>query len=180
MAYNFTNFTNKAKEVAEYLSKELKAVQTGRATPAVLDTVSVEVYGSKMAVAHLASVTIEDAKTLRVSPYDKTTLRALEQAVNDANLGLSVSSDSEGLRVFFPQLTTERRTQYVKIIKERLEDARVKLRGVREETKKDIESQDVGVDDKKRNLDDLQKRVDVENMNLEALFKSKEKEVLGE
>jgi ribosome recycling factor len=180
MAYNFSNFNEKAKDIAEFLSRDLKAVQTGRATPAILDSVYVEAYGSKMAIAHVASVVIEDAKTLRVSPYDKSVLKSLEQAVNDANLGVSVSADSEGLRVFFPQLTTERRTQYVKIIKDRLEDARIKLRGVREETKRDIEKEEVSEDEKKRNLDDLQKKVDSENINLEAMFKTKEKEVLGE
>lgn len=180
MAYNFSNFNSRAKDVSDFLSKELKAVQTGRATPAVLDNVYVDAYGSMMAVAHVASVVIEDPRTLRVSPYDKSVLKSLEQSINDANLGLSVSSDSEGLRVFFPQLTTERRQQYVKIIKERLEDARVKLRSVREDIKKEIEKQETGEDDKKRDLDELQKKMDQENTNLENLFSTKEKEVLGE
>ena len=138
--YNFQNFDSKIADSVERLASDLRSIQTGRATPMVLDNVMIDAYGSKMLVSHLASVGIEDAKTLRVTPFDKSVLKDLEQGINNANLGLSVASDSDGLRVIFPMLTTERRVQYVKLAKERYEDAKVKIKLSREDSKKDIEA----------------------------------------
>ncbi len=184
MSYNFSNFDTKIESATEWLGGEFRAVQTGRATPMVLDNINIEVYGSWMNISHVAAINLEDAKTLRVSPYDKSVIRDLEKAVNDADLGLSVSSDSDGLRIHFPLLTTERRLQYVKIIKDRLEEARIRVRGAREEAKREIEDMakagDFGEDEKKRYIDTLQTKVDAANSALEAQFNHKEKEVMGE
>lgn len=181
--YNFQELDNKLKDSKERLGVELKSIQTGRATPLVLDNVQVEAYGSRMQISHLASINIEDAKTLRVAPFDKSVLKDLEKSINDANLGLSVVSDSDGLRVIFPVLTTERRTQYVKLAKEKFEDVRIRIRGVREEAKKDIESKgkagEFGDDDKKRLLDTLQNKIDSINGECEELFNKKEEEIMG-
>lgn len=182
--YNFQNLDNKLFSSLDRLSNDMKAIQTGRATPMVLDNVYVEAYGSKMLVSHVAGVTVEDAKTLRVSPYDKSVLKGLEQGINDANLGLSVAGDSEGLRVIFPSLTTERRSQYVKIAKERLEEAKVRNKMAREEAKKEIESKakegEYGEDDKNRFLDTLQAKVDTTNGESESIFNKKQSEVMGD
>jgi ribosome recycling factor len=182
--YKFDNFQEEVNTGLSRLATELKSIQTGRATPMVLDNVRVMAYGSLMELSHVASVSIEDAKTLRVAPYDKTTIKDIESAINNANLGLSVASDSDGLRVIFPMLTTERRTQYVKILKEKLEDARIKIRQAREDSKKEIESlaKDgaYGEDDKKRFLDTLQSKVDAANGEAEQAFKNKESEVMGD
>lgn len=182
--YTFNNFDSEIKSAMERFALEMKSIQTGRATPMVLDNVYIDTYGSKMQLSHVASVNLEDAKTLLVTPYDKSVMKDLEQGINDANLGLSVAGGSEGLRVIFPMLTTERRTQYVKIVKEKLEDARIKIRGVREDAKKEIESKAkegaYGEDDKKRFLDTLQAKVDAANDEAEAAFKSKESDIMGD
>ena len=137
-----------------------------------------------MQVAHVASITIEDARTIRVAPWDKGVIRELEQAINEADLGLSVSSDGEGLRVHFPMLTGETRQKLVKVLKEKLEEARVRVRSAREDANKEIESLakegNFGEDEKRRFKEDVQKKVDEANGTLEELFESKEKEVLGE
>ena len=118
MAYSFTSVeTNKAK-ILEWLASEYRSIQTGRATPQVLDLVHIDMYGARTAIAHAASVTIEDPRTIRVSPWDKTIIRDIEKAINDADLGLSVSSDDAGLRVNFPMLTTETRQKLVKLWKD--------------------------------------------------------------
>ncbi len=183
MSYNFTNFDTKIEAATDWLGSEFRAVQTGRATPMVLDNINVEAYGSWMNISHVAAISIEDARTLRVSPYDKAVIRDIEKAVNDADLGLSVSSDSDGLRIHFPLLTTERRVQYVKIIKDRLEEARIRVRAAREEAKREIEdgakASEYGEDEKKRYLDSLQNKVDGANSTLESHFTNKEKEVMG-
>ncbi len=182
--YTFNSFDEEIKNAMERLATEMKSIQTGRATPMVLDNVYIDAYGSKMQISHVASIGLEDAKTLLVTPYDKSVMKDLEQGINDANLGLSVAAGSEGLRVIFPMLTTERRTQYVKIVKDQLEDARIKIRGVREDAKKEIENKAkegaYGEDDKKRFLDTLQAKVDKANSDAELAFKSKESEIMGD
>ena len=182
--YTFDNFDKEIKNILERLILEMKSIQTGRATPIVLDNVHIDAYGSKMQISHLASIGVEDAKTLRITPYDKSVMKDLEQGINEANLGLSVASDSDGLRVIFPSLTTERRQQYVKIVKDQMEDAKIKIRSVRESSKKEIENKSkdglYGEDDKKRFLDTLQIKVDKANLESTYLFQSKEKDILGE
>lgn len=184
MAYDFSQ-TNKDKDaILEWLKSEYRSIQTGRATPQVLDLVHIDLYGTRTAIAHAGSVNIEDPRTLRVSPWDKTILSSMEKAINDADLGLSVSSDAEGLRVHFPALTTETRQKLVKLLKERLEEARIRVRSLREETNKDIDARakegEYGEDEQHKYREDNQKIVDSINAELGGLFDRKEKEVMGE
>ncbi|OHA84252.1 MAG: ribosome recycling factor [Candidatus Yonathbacteria bacterium RIFOXYC1_FULL_52_10] len=183
MQYNFAPFKKKVADTTEWLSNELSGIHTGRATPAILDHVSIESYGSRMAVPHVAGITIEDARTLRVSPWDKAQVKDIEKAVYDANLGLSVSVDSDGLRIIFPELTTERRTQFVKIVRAKLEDSRIALRTEREKISSDITEQEregnMSEDEKFRAKDELQKLVDEGNAKLEAVADKKETEIMG-
>lgn len=184
MAYNFTDAEKKKGDILEWLAAEYRSVSTGRATPQVLDLVHIDMYGSRTQVAHAASITIEDPRTIRVSPWDKAIIRDIEKAINDADLGLSVSSDDAGLRVNFPALTTETRQKLVKLLKDRLEDARIRVRSLREDTNKDIDAKskdgEYGEDERMRYRDEMQKLVDLANAELEALFQKKEKEVMGE
>jgi ribosome recycling factor len=90
MSYNTQNFKTELKKVEEWLSKELSQVQTGRATPIVLDSITIESYGSLMQLKNVASITVEDPKTLRIAPWDKTQIRGIEQAIQEANIGLSM------------------------------------------------------------------------------------------
>jgi ribosome recycling factor len=184
MSYNFTNFKNNLKKVEEFLSKEYSQLSTGRASPMVLDSVMIESYGAFQPIKNLASVSIEDPKTLRVSPWDKSQVKAIEKAILVSNLGLSVATDDAGLRVIFPQLTTETRQNLVKVLKGKLEEARISVRKEREEVWNDIQAQEkesiLTEDQKFRSKDELQKIVDEANNNLENIFEKKEKEVLGE
>lgn len=176
--------TEQLDKTVDYLKSEYKSLSTGRASLSVLDHVSILQYGSRAQVSHVASIALEDARTLRVSPWDKTVIHDLEKAINEADLGLSVSSDGEGLRVHFPMLTGETRQKLVKVLKEKLEEARVRVRGSREEANKEIEKLakegEFGEDEKRRFKEDVQKKVDEANSALEELFSGKEKEVLGE
>lgn len=184
MSYQFTVALADKTKILEWLAGEYRSIQTGRATPQVLDLVHIDMYGSRTPVAHAASVTIEDPRTIRVSPWDKMIIRDIEKAINEADLGLSVSSDDQGLRVNFPALTTETRQKLVKLLKERLEEARVRVRSLREDTNKDIDARskagEYGEDDRMHYREEMQKLVDLANAELEALFEKKEKEVLGE
>ncbi|HEY5589257.1 MAG TPA: ribosome recycling factor [Candidatus Paceibacterota bacterium] len=177
MAYNTQNFKIELKKVEEWLSKEYSGVHSGRATPMILDNINVESYGSYMPIKNVASVTIEDPKTLRIAPWDKNQIKGIESAINAANLGLSVVSDSDGVRAIFPMLTTENRTKLVKVLKEKLEDARI---SIRQERQGEIDKTgDLPEDDQKRAKDDIQKCVDEANNNLEAIFAKKEIEIMN-
>ena len=177
MAYNTTNFKIELKKIEEWLSKEYGGVHSGRATPMIHDNINVESYGSFMPIKNVASISIEDPKTLRIAPWDKSQIKGIESAISAANLGLSVVSDSDGVRAIFPMLTTENRTKLVKILKEKLEEARI---SVRQERQAEIEKTgDLPEDDQKRAKDDIQKCVDESNQNLESIFAKKEVEVMN-
>ena len=169
--------------MGEFLSKEYSQLNIGRASPSVLDGVTVESYGSRVPLKNVANISIEDPKTLRIAPWDKSQIKDIEKAIVSSNLGLSVATDDLGIRVIFPQLTTETRQSLVKVLKERLEEARITARRERERIWEDVqEKQKAGKlteDDKFRAKEDLQKIIDEVNINLEASFEKKQKEVMG-
>ena len=164
------------------MRKELSMLRTGRATPIILDSVMVDSYGSLTQVKYLATISIEDAKTLRVTPYDKSQMKGLEVAIGSANLGISTSPQGESLRVIFPELSTERRILLIKLAKEKLENTRVSVRQARDEARAEIQTRErngeLSEDEKFRKQEELQKLVDNTNSVLEELVKKKEKEIL--
>ena len=182
MQYNFSNLKNEFKKVEEFLGKEYSQLSTGRASPMILDGISVEVYGAHQPIKNVASISIEDPKTLRINPWDKGQIKGIEKAIMIADLGLSTAVDESGIRVIFPQLTTENRQKLVKVLGEMLEEARITVRRERGNAWDDIQKQEregtMTEDEKARGKDELQKIVDETNKNLEALFAKKEKEVL--
>lgn len=181
MAYDFKSFEKKIKDIEERLGKELGSVRTGRAAPAVLDGVQVESYGARVGISQVASVSTEDARTLRITPYDSSQAKEIEKAIMQANLGLSVGADERGVRVSFPELTAERRVALMKLAKDRLEDIRGYLRAARDEVWSDIQKKEkdgaMSEDDKFRAKDDMQKRVDAANKKFDELLEKKEKEI---
>jgi ribosome recycling factor len=181
MAYDFKLFEKKIKEIEERLVKELSAVRTGRAGPAILDGIQVESYGTRMPITQVANISVEDARTLRIAPWDMSNAKEIEKAITLANLGLSVGMDEKGVRVFFPELTAERRTQLLKLAKERVEEIRTSLRSARDEVWGDIQKQErdgkMPEDDKFRAKEEMQKRVDVANAHFDAALARKEKEI---
>ena len=183
MQYNFSVFRNGLKKVEEFLSKEYGQLNIGRASPMVLDGIFTESYGSRVPLKNVANISIEDPKTLRITPWDKNQVKDIEKAIVSANLGLSVATDDMGIRVIFPQLTTETRQTLVKVLKEKLEEQRIAVRRERENVWEDIQLQEksgkITEDEKFRAKDELQKIIDEANRNLEAHFEKKEKEVMG-
>jgi ribosome recycling factor len=181
MAYDFSKLDSSIKETEEWLQKEFMGIRTGRAAPALLDNIRVDAYGTMSQMNAIGSVTVEDARTLRIIPWDKSLVKSIEKAITDADLGVGVGSDDQGVRVNFPELTAERRTMLIKLAKEKMEQARVTLRGHRTDAIKDIESKEkeggMGEDDVKRYKEEVQKRIDKGNEALEALGKKKETEI---
>lgn len=183
MQYNFSQFKTELKKVEDFLAKEFNQLNIGRASPMVLDGVSVESYGSRMPLKNVANISIEDPKTLRIAPWDKSQIKEIEKSIVASNLGLSVATDDMGIRVIFPQLTTETRGSLVKVLKEKLEEARITVRRERENVWKDVEAKEkdgkLTEDDKFAAKEDLQKIINETNTNLENIFEKKEKEVMG-
>ncbi len=179
MAHNFSDFKTRLAGASTWLDKEYGQLHTGRATPMVLDSIMVESYGALQPLKNVGSVSVEDAKTLRVVPWDKSVIKGIEKAISSANLGLSVATDDQGLRVIFPQLTTENRERLVKVLKDKLEDARITVRKERDNEQNAIKGEELPEDDARRAKEDMQKLVDEANANLEAVFTKKETEVLG-
>lgn len=181
MAYNFTQFKQGGEEVLEWLRKEYLGIRSGQANPGILDSVRVEMYGSQMPINQVASVLGEGARSLRITPWDKGALKPLDTAIREANLGVSVSIDDQGLRVSFPELTADRREALIKLAKQKLEEARVRVRGEREKVHTDADKKEkvgeMGKDEVFRIKQDLQKLVDEVNKKLEELFNKKEAEI---
>lgn len=181
--YDFKSTDAKFAAAKEWLAKEYRGVRSGRATPTILDAIQVSAYGSLMPLKQVATISIEDARTLRVTAFDASIVKDIERGITGANLGLGTSSDGSSVRVSFPELTAERRDQLVKLAKQKLEEARTSVRQARDEAWKEIQEREregtLTEDDKFSLKDELQKRVDAVNSSLEASFDAKEKELAG-
>ncbi|MEK7504662.1 MAG: ribosome recycling factor [Patescibacteria group bacterium] len=182
--HSLSGFKEKVKGVEDWLRRELSGIRTGRATPAILDGVMVKAYGGeRLPVSHLASVAVEDARTLRVTPWDKAQVKEIEIAIGTANLGVSVAADGSGLRIIFPSLTEENRGTLVKLVSKKLEEARISLRREREEVWNEIQDKEktgeISEDAKFKGKTELQKLVDEANAGLEKVAATKETEIRG-
>jgi ribosome recycling factor len=181
MAFDFTKLKGNIAETQEWLSREFSSIRTGRASVALLDSVKPEVYGTRTPLQQVGSVTVEDARTIRIIPWDKTNAKAIEKAITEADIGVSVVADDTGLRAIFPELTAERRTMLQKLAGEKCEQARITLRGHRTDAMKELESAEkeggMGKDELHRLKEELQKLVDAGQETLDGLLTKKHEEI---
>lgn len=181
MAFDFTTLKHNIKETEEWLTRELSGIRTGRASVALLDSIKPEVYGARTPLQQVGSLTVEDARCIRVVPWDKGNAKAVEKAITEADLGVSVSVDEAGLRVTFPELTAERRTTLSKLAGDKCEQARVTLRGHRTDAMKELEATEkaggMGEDELHRLKDEVQKLIEQGQHLLEASLEKKQSEI---
>lgn len=181
MAYDFSKLKAQIKETEDWLAAELSGVRTGRATPTLLDSVKPEAYGSRAPLKELASVSVEDARTLRIIPWDKTLTKAIEKGITEADLGVGLATDDQGLRITFPELTSERRVQLLKIAGDKTEQARITLRSHRTDALKALAAAEapggIGEDEVARLKVELQKLIDAGNDSLANMLRKKEVEI---
>ena len=181
MAYDLNPTKAKMKEIEVWLKNEYHSVRTGRATPFLLDGVVVNSYGSKLPLKQVAAITIEDARTLRIAPWDKSQMKEVESATPAETLGLSIAGAQTGIRVPSPELTTESRTRLIKVVDAKFEEARGSVRQIRDKIWSIIQEAEragtVAEDDKFRAKDELQKVVDEINQALEDIRAKKEAEI---
>ncbi len=166
----------------ETLRSDLAKVRTGRAHTGILDHIMVEYYGSPTALTQIANVTLIDARTIGVQPWEKKMLTTVEKAIRDADLGLNPSSQGDMIRVPTPPLTEERRKEMVKLVKSEAEDAKIAVRNIRrdanEQLKKLVKDKACSEDDERRASEEIQKLTDKFVIDIDKMVAEKEKEVL--
>lgn len=171
----------KLDDIKKWLQNEYAGIRTGQASPALLDSVKAENYGSLMPLNQMSNIGVEDARTLRITPWDTSQIPVIEKALQEADLGVSVATDSAGVRAVFPELTVERRAQLQKLAKSRLEDARIRVRSIRDDVMKSIDTKekdgDISEDEKFTQKEAIQDKVDESNKSLEAMYNQKEAEL---
>ena len=163
-------------------SKELSTIRTGRANPKMLDGVRVEVYGQKMPISQLATVSIPEPQMINVQVWDKANVSAVDQAIRTSDLNLNPLIDGQLLRIAIPKLTEERRKELIKILKTIAEKAKVAIRNIRrdslEELKKEQKDKNLSEDDLKKNSNEVQKITDLKIAEIDKKLSEKEVEIL--
>jgi ribosome recycling factor len=166
----------------ESTRNELATVRTGRASPHLLDRLIVDAYGAQSPIKQLAQVNATDARLLTVTPYDKSTIGAIEKAVMESDLGLTPSNDGNVIRLQIPDLTEERRKELVKVVHKVAEDGRVAVRNIRRDVMQDLrelkKEGEAGSDEEHHGETELQKQTDAAISEIDSLLKGKEEEIL--
>jgi len=173
--------TRMAKAI-EATKHEFSSLRTGRASPALLEQIRIDYYGTPTPINQMATITVPEPRLLVVQPWDRKMVKDIERGILKSELGLNPSSDGTHVRVPIPALTEERRKELVKVAHRHAEEGRVAIRNVRREAKEMIEQLeedgDISEDDAKRGLDELQKLTDKYIADVEALLASKDKEIM--
>jgi len=167
----------------EAMQREFATVRTGKATPALLDTVRVDAYGGKMPLNQVATVHTPEPSLLVVQPFDKSLMSAVEKAIQSADLGLNPSNDGNIIRIPIPPLNEERRREFAKLLHKMAEEGKVSIRharhSARDEIQKRIKDHELGEDDGHRELDEVEKITQEYTEKIDALLKHKEAEVMA-
>ncbi len=170
------------KKTVEVFRRELASVRTGRASPALLDKVMVDYYGTPMPVNQLATISVPEARLLVIQPWDKSSLPNIERAILKSDLGINPVSDGNVIRLVIPQLTEERRQELVKLVRKKAEEERVAIRNIRREANemiKDLESEsEISQDEARRALDRVQALTNEYIARIDQLLKKKEEEIM--
>lgn len=173
----------KMQKSLEALKADLGKVRTGRAHTGILDHVQVDYYGSLVPITQVANVTLIDARTIGVQPWEKPMVAKVEKAIRDSDLGLNPSSQGEVIRVPMPALTEERRRDLIKVIKHEGEDAKIAIRNLRRDAishlKEALKKKEISEDDERRALDEMQRLTDRYVAEVDRLLAEKEKDLMA-
>ena len=172
----------KMEAAVEHTKGEFAKIRTGRANPGLITDLRVDYYGTPTPLQQLAGVSVPEPRQLLVTPYDRTALKEIERAISKADLGLNPNNDGQNIRVNFPELTEERRREFVRLARERAEEGRIAVRNVRRHAKQEIErlahDGHITDDEMRRASDDLQKRTDAATGRIDEVLEHKEVELL--
>ena len=177
------NAEAKMAKSIEAFKNELQKIRTGRAHPGILDQVQVDYYGSMLPISQVANVSLIDARTISVQPWEKTMAKPIEKAIRESDLGLNPSSLGELIRVPMPALTEERRRDLTKVVRNAGEDARIAVRNLRrdgnEQARRLLKDKLISEDEERRSIDDVQKLTDRVIGEIDRLVAAKEVEILA-
>jgi ribosome recycling factor len=166
----------------EAAKSHFASVRAGRANPSMLDRISVDYYGTQTPLKQMATISAPEARLLSIQPFDKSSMKAIERAIQESDLGLTPNNDGAVIRLQLPELTQERRRDMVKVARQLAEDGRIAIRNVRRDVLQDLrelkEEGDIGADDEHRAEGDLQKVTDARVAELDEALKAKESEIL--
>ena len=172
----------KMRRAVEVAQDEFAGIRTGRATPKILDRITVDYYGTQTPINQLASFSVPEPRLLVIQPYDRNAMASMEKAIMSSDLGLTPSNDGQVIRLSFPQLTEERRKELIKLVHHRAEEGRVAVRNVRRHHKEDLErlekASDISEDDLRRAEKELQKLTDQFVAEIDEMSRHKEKELM--
>jgi ribosome recycling factor len=178
----FAQTEDKMKKAIESLKREFGNIRTGRATPAMLERVTVDYYGTPTAVNQVANVSVPEPRMLVIQPWEKTMLAPIEKAILKSDLGITPNSDGSVIRLNIPQLTQQRRTELVKMTKKTSEEAKVAIRNLRRDAndalKKLEKDKAISEDDNKRAQEEMQKVTDKYIKEVDRVTEAKEKEIM--
>ena len=177
-----SNFQPAFEQVLEHLRAELSGVRTGRANPSLVENVQVEAYGSRTPLVGLASLSVPDARTILIDPWDKSLLKDIEKGIIEAKLGVNPVVQGQQIRIALPMMTEENRKNLIKVVNEKLEQARIGVRGVRDQAKAEIQraekENEIAEDQKYKLLEQLDKVAAGFNERIKNIGAEKEKEVM--
>lgn len=183
MADNYPEITSRMKKTTEVLNTQFDSVRAGRANPAVLDQIRVEYYGTPTPINQIATVATPDPRSLTIQPWDVSSLKPIEKAILESDLGINPQNDGKIIRLIFPQLTEERRKDLIKQIKKYAEEAKVAIRNIRrdaiEKFKDQKKKSEITEDDLKIMEKDVQKLTDDYIKEIDEIAAKKEKELMA-
>ncbi|MCL5037321.1 MAG: ribosome recycling factor [Chloroflexi bacterium] len=178
----FQDIENRMKKTIEVLHKDFSVIRTGRATPALLDRITVDVYGQSMPIKQLATVSVPDPRTLLIQPWDRGVSGEIEKAIQKSELGINPMNDGKVIRLAIPQLTEERRKDLVKMVRKKGEEAKVSMRNIRRDSLEDLKkmekSSEISEDEQKRGQEKIQKITDSHIEEIDKAVSSKEVEIM--
>jgi len=170
------------EKALDAVRREFSGVRTGKASPALLETIKVDAYGSKLPIFQVATINVPEPRLLLVQPWDKGLMAAVEKAIRTSELGLNPANDGSVIRVPIPALNEERRREMVRLLHKLAEEGRIAIRHARHEANKQIKAQEasaeIGADDARRHTDEVQKLTDEFITRIDHLVKAKEEEVM--
>ena len=169
----------KMQKVLTNLDERLLTIRAGRANPGMLNGIMVSYYGTPTPIQSLANITVPEARELFVKPFDRSVLKEMERAINEANLGISPVNNGEMIILTIPELTEERRREYVKQAKAVCEEAKIALRNVRQDANNDIKALELPEDEEKQELENVQELINKYNKLIDEKGKEKEEELMS-
>ena len=182
MGRSHKNLQERIETTKEVLKEDLNTVRAGRANPALLDKVNVDYYGTPTPLKNITNISVPDPKSLLITPFDPSSLRDIERAINAANIGITPTNDGKNIRLVIPALTEERRIELTKLTKKMGEEAKVAVRNLRREAneavKKEEKKDDISEDDRDDELEKIQKTTDEAIKAIDEIIKAKDAEIM--